>query len=293
MLNLNNFLKSIPFWLSILQNDFKLNTEELKFNNALSQIEDSELLNSNNLDRQKISDKYLFPFTVLMGELWLNYHPTESGKWEVKSGSNHNFIEPYILAVDGKELHFYERIRKEIEVGNPISLNKVLIEIDFFYNYGVEYDWQNPPVSKPQHILQLINTFDEKFIDLVPTLIKNLENDFRIDENSLDFSTSSLVKLENFIANDLAVSNKNYYNYDDEFIHKHIMALTAYLGEVWIRNVAGGWEIEYDVETDKYAPIIRCPNGNPIRFYECIYAELTENNLPNLTTCYELGGRCK
>lgn len=128
------------------------------------------------------------------------------------------------------------------------------------------------------HILRGIDTHDKKFIELIPSLIEKISKDFTIEKKDLDFSPQSLSIIDVYLI-------ENYTEFNEDFIKEYTIPLTAYLGEVWIKNKGGKWNIEYSKEFNKFSPIINF-NTRILRFYECIFAELSFSSLPAISSCY-------
>lgn len=119
-------------------------------------------------------------------------------------------------------------------------------------------------IRKSHSIARGLNPYGIEFVSNIPKVIKKLSNDLKVELSILDKSINSLGQIDRIIGQ----IEMNDYLYLDL-----ILGLTAYVGEVFIQNKGGQWEMEKHDNGETYMPSIRSEKENLIPFMVYIYEE--------------------
>ncbi|WP_435353253.1 hypothetical protein [Emticicia sp. SJ17W-69] len=132
----------------------------------------------------------------------------------------------------------------------------------------------------PLHLLNGKETFGVSFPMKVRSLILELSEILDIEINKLDKSIDSLKLL------DIALYHKQNL-IDEDFINSNLMRIEAYLGEVFIQNYGGTWQVDYNEKFNIYIPFVSI-NGKKISFYPYVMENLLEQEIPDIRFCFRM-----
>ena len=100
---------------------------------------------------------------------------------------------------------------------------------------------------RPKHILEELLPDGQNFVSQVPVLVARLEKRLRVANGALDFSKSSLRKLDSYVAS----YRRTHTTADTD--PALFQELTAYYGEVLKRELAGEWRTRNESIAQKRA----------------------------------------
>lgn len=131
-----------------------------------------------------------------------------------------------------------------------------------------------------RHLLNGLNQYGAEFPLYVKALIEKLVADVSIERSRADLSVDSLYTFDEYF-----VSHAQDIN--EAFIHRHLMGLIAYVGEVFIRTEGGRWKTVLYEDESTWEPLIEDVNGKLYdEFFILIYKTLLEDEYSSLASCY-------
>jgi len=141
---------------------------------------------------------------------------------------------------DGRILEIYYPLRTTTRTGKRRTISVA--------GYGLLYDSEAAfkDATRPRHMLEDLIPNGEEVISNIPQLVARLEKRLRLGRGRLDYTRSSLRRIDSFISR--YQRSRTTAQTDPELFQE----LTAYYGETIRRSLNGQWRIHREPVGDTY-----------------------------------------